>query len=386
MEKVETELTPLLLSELKTLAIKSKLSRKAVNELIKMVTDNYKSALVEPGEAVGILAAQSVGEPGTQMTLRTFHYAGVKERNVTLGLPRLIEIVDARKKLSTPVMSVYLKKEYNNQEKAADIARKLIYTTISDVSSEIYIDPLKAAIVLKPNETSMKIRGINKDNFKSLSKLVRSTVDIGDDSIILKPQESQDLRKWLGKLSSYRIKGIKGIKRALVTNENGEWMINTDGSNLSKVLIIPGVDASRTITNDVYEIANTLGIEAARNSSIREAVSVLDEQGLDVDIRHVMLIADTMTSGGQVLQIGRHGVSGKKNSIIARAAFETTVPTLVEAAARGTSDNFSGVAESVIVGQNVPVGTGTIELYMGFPKNASDEKIDANNSITQEEG
>jgi DNA-directed RNA polymerase beta' subunit len=127
---------------------------------------------------------------------------------------------------------------------------------------------------------------------------------------------------------------------------------------------IPGIDISRTTTNNVHEIAETLGIEAARNKLIQEAQGVLDEQGLDVDIRHVMIVADIMTLTGEVYQIGRHGVSGKKSSVIARAAFEITVPTLVEAAAKGTVDMFKGVTESVIVGQNIPVGTGIIEIYM----------------------
>ena len=148
-------------------------------------------------------------------------------------------------------------------------------------------------------------------------------------------------------------------------------MINTDGSNLPKVIRIPGVDTSRIRTNDVHEVAETLGIEAARNMLIYEAKGVLEEQGLDVDIRHVMLVADIMTLTGEVFQIGRHGVSGKKSSVLARAAFEITVPTLVEAAARGTVDMFKGVTESVIVGQNIPVGTGVTEIYMTHGKGAA---------------
>jgi len=378
IEKVEKELTPLLISEIYKTTKNTKLSKEAFDTLLELVVKNYKAALVEPGEAVGIIAAQSVGEPGTQMTLRTFHYAGVKERNVTLGLPRLIEIVDARRKLSTPIMSIYLEKEYNDSEKATNIAKELVYTTIEDISSTTYIDPFNSTIVAKLNPDIIASRGITREDLENISKIKDSDVEVADNLLVLTQNSAQDVRKILAKFKSLRVKGIKGINRALITNENGEWLITTDGSNLSKVLKVTGVDKSRTITNDVYEIADTLGIEAARNIIINEAINVLEEQGLDVDVRHVMLVADTMTSMGEVLQIGRHGISGKKTSVIAKAAFETTVPTLVEAAARGLSDEFKGVAESVIVGQNVPVGTGAIEIYMGFAKNAAVE--DGSNS------
>ena len=169
----------------------------------------------------------------------------------------------------------------------------------------------------------------------------------------------------LEKVTGFHVKGVPDIKRVLVTQEeNGEWVIRTDGSNLSKVLEIPGVDTSRTTTNNVHEIAKTLGIEAARNALINEAKGVLEEQGLDVDVRHVMLVADMMASTGEVQQIGRHGISGKKSSVLARAAFEITVPNIVEAAVKGESDPLAGVTENVIVGQSIPIGTGLVELYM----------------------
>ena len=157
----------------------------------------------------------------------------------------------------------------------------------------------------------------------------------------------------------------------LVTEESGEWVIRTDGSNLSKVLEVVGVDTSRTSTNNIHEIAKTLGVEASRNALVNEAKGVLEDQGLDVDVRHVMLVADMMTTTGDVQQIGRHGISGKKASVLARAAFEITVPNIVEAAVKGESDPLAGVTENVIVGQSIPIGTGLVELYMStFDKQA----------------
>ncbi|RLI11533.1 DNA-directed RNA polymerase subunit A'', partial [Candidatus Bathyarchaeota archaeon] len=151
-------------------------------------------------------------------------------------------------------------------------------------------------------------------------------------------------------------------------------VIRTDGSNLSKVLEVPGVDTSRTTPNNVNEIAKTSGIEAARNALINEAKGVLEEQGLDVDVRHVMLVADIMTSTGEVQQIGRHGVSGKKSSVLARAAFEITVPNIVEASVKGEKDPLEGVTENVIVGQSIPIGTGLVELYMSTSKLKREKK------------
>jgi len=132
-------------------------------------------------------------------------------------------------------------------------------------------------------------------------------------------------------------------------------------------LDIEGIDPTRTVTNHIHEIAKTLGIEAARNVIIKEAMGVLEEQGLDVDIRHVMLVADIMTVTGEVRQIGRHGISGEKSSVLARAAFEITVPNIVEASIKGESDPLKGVTENVIVGQSIPIGTGLVDLYMSAP-------------------
>ena len=146
--------------------------------------------------------------------------------------------------------------------------------------------------------------------------------------------------------------------------DDEEYIIKTAGSNLKEVFKIKGVDVTRIITNNVFEIASVLGIEAARNALIEETLATLEEQGLDVDIRHIMLMADIMTSTGDVRQIGRHGISGKKSSVLARAAFEITVPNLVDAAIRGESDPLKGVTENVIVGQSIPIGTGLVDLYM----------------------
>ena len=365
LKSVKNQLTPMLMDQLKQSLGKAGLTSKGVKKAVTLTAEQYKKALMEPGEAVGIVAAQSIGEPGTQMTLRTFHYAGVKEQNVTLGLPRLIEIVDARRIPSTPIMTIYLTEKYRkNKELTVEIARNIIYTGLETIASAIYEDPVREEIVVELNRSMMEDRAITIDYLKNQLEVPNATFELKGDIIQIVPTKVENLKKLLGKVPGLYVKGVPDIKRVLVTEERGEWVIRTDGSNLAKVLQVTGVDTSRTTTNNVHEIAKTLGIEAARNALANEAKGVLEDQGLDVDVRHVLLVADMMTSTGEVQQIGRHGISGKKASVLARAAFEITVPNIVEAAVKGESDPLEGVTENVIVGQSIPIGTGLVELYM----------------------
>ena len=350
---------------------KYQLSETEIETVIKEVIQGYKKALVEAGEAVGIVAAQSVGEPGTQMTLRTFHYAGVAELNVTLGLPRLIEIVDARKNPSTPTMTIYLDEEHSNEEKKAkEVAKKLEMITVERVASNVEIDIATYQINIKLDEKLLKDREVT---FEEVAEKVRGKM--GKEKVQATPEKSMitidlegktfgEMQKLLEKIEKIHVKGVKDINRIVIQKDlnKGEWVLHTEGTNLPEVLRTPGVDYTRTTTNNIHEIASTLGIEAARNAIMREAMHVLEEQGLNVDIRHIMLIADLMTYTGEIRQIGRHGISGEKESVLARAGFEVTVKHLLEASIAGHIDELKGITENVIVGQIVPVGTGTVEL------------------------
>ena len=145
--------------------------------------------------------------------------------------------------------------------------------------------------------------------------------------------------------------------------ETGEYYISTIGSNLSKVSEYAGVDRGRTYTNNITEIHDYLGIEAARQAIINEMLLTLEGAGLDVDVRHLLMVADVMTSEGEVRAIGRHGVSGTKHSILARSAFEVTVTHLLRAGIIGERDELRGVTENIIVGQPVSLGTGSVDLF-----------------------
>jgi len=262
-------------------------------------------------------------------------------------------------------MTIYLDAVRRKSEAAAvKLAREIVYTTLENLAQRIYEDPVKEEVVVELSKTMMEDREVTIDEITDALKVQNCTVRAKTNSLHLAPKKVEQLKKLLTKAPSFHVKGVAGIKRVLVSEEHGEWVIRTDGSNLSKVLEIIGIDTSRTTTNNVHEIAKTIGIEAARNALTNEAKGVLEDQGLDVDVRHVMLVSDMMTSTGEVQQIGRHGISGKKSSVLARAAFEITVPNIVEAAVKGESDPLAGVTENVIVGQSIPIGTGLVELYM----------------------
>ncbi len=369
-EKLEANaevLTPSLVNELETNLVSAKLSKLGVDTAIDTVVRNYDFSLVEPGEAVGTIAAQSIGEPGTQMTLRTFHYAGVAELNVTLGLPRLIEIVDARRQPSTPVMNIYLdSKHRRSQKKTREVAEKLTYTVIDDVVEMVNVDLREDAIKVTLAQELMENLNVDISDVENALPMKFNKIDDNTFLVSLEEEKTKDPDKLIKQIIESPIRGVPEIKRVLTTFENGEWVIRTDGSNLEGVLNTEGVDPTRTTTNDIHEIASILGIQAARNALIKEAHAVLEEQGLDVDIRHVMLVSDIMTNTGNIQQIGRHGISGKKSSVLARAAFELTIQHLVNAAIKGETDPLKGVIENIIVGQSMPLGTGSVELFMSM--------------------
>ena len=352
---------------------KDKTLKSKVNKIVEKVIAEYTKNLIDPTEACGMVGAQSIGEPGTQMTMRTFHYAGVAEINVTLGLPRLIEIVDARSIPSTPMMTIYLQDEYKvNTDLAKEIANKIEITRLTDVA-DIEMDLINIVINIKPNKKTMEKKGLTIDEMLEGVQSVRKTdaeIEKKDTiKITLDEPGYMKLQNVNETLKKLKIKGIDGIKRVIIRNEPNEgYVIYSEGSNLTEVLKIEGVDPYRTATNDIHAVARELGIEAARNMIIQEAHNTLSEQGLNVDLRHIMLVADVMTADGTVRAIGRHGVSGEKSSVLSRAAFEITVNHLLLASQRGEADTLNGVAENIIVGQPVNLGTGAVKLVMKLGK------------------
>ena len=364
----DKSLSPHIMDDIITRVIENKKLKTKLKDIISKALTEYEKNFIDPAEACGIIAAQSIGEPGTQMTMRTFHYAGVAEINVTLGLPRLIEIVDARSIPSTPMMNIYLQDKYRlNADLAKDVANQIEITKLNDVA-DIETDLTNLTIHIKPDTKTMKMKGSKIDDLlESIKKIKKIDAKIEKKKIKI-TLDDPSYKKLLNVnelLKDLKVKGIDGIKRIIIRKEPEEgYVIYSEGSNLDKVLKIEGVDPYRTTTNDIQAVGRVLGIEAARNIIIQEAYNTLMEQGLNVDKRHIMLVSDVMTSNGTIKAIGRHGVSGEKSSVLSRAAFEITVNHLLDASRRGESDGLGGVAENIIVGQPVNLGTGAVELVM----------------------
>ena len=316
------------------------------------------------------------------MTMRTFHYAGVAEINVTLGLPRLIEIMDARKEPSTPTMTIYLEPDFgNDRDRAREVSWKIEAAPLHEFG-DITTDIENMQVVVSVNVKVCEKRKIPVQEIMEIApKKIRDRrhyrefeheIDEENARIIFTPKDAesyQNLFQLAEHVRNVIVQGIDDIERVVVRKETGEYILYTEGSNLKDVFEVIGVDTTRTRTNNISEIASVLGIEAARNAIIYEALSTLGEQGILVDVRHIMLVADMMCMDGEVKQIGRHGIAGEKESVLSRAAFEVTVNHLLDAAVANEIDELSGVTENVIVGQPIQLGTGDVKLIAVKPKN-----------------
>lgn len=370
VKKKKAKFPPSYINEIAEVYLRRELSSDELSKLILKVKRAYDRAKVEAGEAVGTIAAQSVGEPGTQMTMRTFHYAGVAELNVTLGLPRLIEIVDARRKISTPTMSIYFEQEHMDsiedpEEYVRKIANTIGKSTINDILKDFNINFIESKVEAELDEDKISQKRLDiKEIIEKVEKHFKKIV-INNNVITFEPAKGgiRELRLLADKVRDFQISGIKNIGKVVI-RKGEEWTIHTEGSNLGAILKMDGIDNIRTTTNDIHEIETVLGVEAARNAIINEAQRTMEEQGLSVDVRHIMLVADMMTSDGIVKSIGRHGISGEKSSVLARAAFEETGKHLLRASIRGEIDDLTGIIENIIIGQPIPLGSGSVGVVM----------------------
>ena len=349
------------------------------DEVIQATVAEYRETRVDPLDPVGTVSAQSIGEPGTQMTMNTFHYAGVAEIDVTQGLPRLIELVDARKEPDTPMMTVHLDEEYAaDREKAHEVVWNIEATKIlqlGDVSTNVADMVVQVAL----NEETLMERWPTAEDPVAVAEEIAETIEaeLGVETtqrdlvVQFGPEQPsyRDLLQLVEELREIVFKGIEEVSRVVIrkeeTEDGEEFVLYTEGSAFGDALDIEGVDASRTTCNNIHEIYRNLGVEAAREAIIEETMNTLEEQGLDdVNIRHLMLVADIMTNEGTIESIGRHGISGSKDSVLARAAFEVTVSHLLDAAIHGEVDDLNGVTENVIVGKPIKLGTGDVDLRM----------------------
>lgn len=365
IEQYENKIPLPLLKEFEKEIKNYKATKAQEEEILKRLLDEYENAKISPGESIGIITAESFGEPTTQMVLNTFHFAGVAELNIALGLPRFIEILDARKTIATPMMEIYLKKDYRADDKAVrKIATSIKETLLNVAVEEFSINVSKLQIDITPSRKNMKDLGITDKHIMDRIQTTFKSYSVKQSPegiITVKPAAEmalKDLYKVKEKLKTIYIKGVPGVSQVLPVKRGNEYVVLTAGSNLKDVLKVEEVDETRTISNNIFEIQDVLGIEAARNAIITELTRVIRDQGIDVDERHVMLVSDLMTSRGDIQGVTRSGVAAEKESVLARASFETPIKHLIRAAIVGEEDYLNSVIENVMLNQPVPLGTG----------------------------
>ncbi|MBI2103100.1 DNA-directed RNA polymerase subunit A'' [Candidatus Woesearchaeota archaeon] len=344
--KLYEDRLPIILVQEVLESIPAGISKEKLTSIFDQLLESYQKARVNAGECVGLVSAESIGEPGTQMTLNTFHLAGVAEMNVTTGLPRIIEIFDARKEIKTPMIEIYLKPPHNQLDHIKKFAAKIKETLMGDLVSEYALDIFNQNDLIKLMKT--KLKGFAVENTANTITLTHKG----------KPEELKAIYNLKEKIRAVKVRGLKGIKQVLPVKRDEEYIVLTSGTNLKDVLDLPEVDGSRTFSNDVHETFEVLGVEAARQLIINEVFKVIEEQGLNIDIRHIMLVADIMCVSGTMKGITRYGVVSEKASVLARASFETPIKHIINAALEGEIDHLTSVVENVMINQPVPLGTG----------------------------
>lgn len=332
-----------------------------IKEILQNVKVDYENSLISPNEAIGVIAAQSVGAEATQMTLNTFHFAGVASQSVE-GLPRLIEILDAKKNLSGPMMRLYLNKKDNTEKTVKLVADKIKETRLVDFTLNVDVDLEEKLVTVDLDSKILKKFNIDLDSIISyIDKKIRKATSIDGNILKVKGTPAATLKDLIGikelALSSI-IHGIKGIKDLSIIEENNEYVIITQGVALKQILNIPEIDPFRVYSNDVVENCSIFGVEAARATIIKELEEVVKSQGLSINERHVLLIADIMTLTGEIKGMTRYGIVADKLNVLTRASFETPLKHLSKGALMNESNKLSSITENVMTNQIVHVGTG----------------------------
>ncbi len=381
---------PLIKREFKEYAEKHRLSPQDQERMLAIVDAVYNKSTYDPEEPIGVVTAQSLSEPATQMTMRTYHFAGTAGIQVTLGLPRMIEIFDARKEPRTPTMTIHIDSDHQTIEQVKKIAEQIKEVKLKDIVVSNVIDLTDMWVKCRLDPVKVKEFEIDAAALPKRIKLRGADASYEGGQIMLKSKnlDIRALYKMKYQLLETHIKGIKGVSQVVVSKEEDEWIISTLGSNLKQVFEIEGVDYARSFCNNMFEMYDVLGIEAARTAIINQAQFTMEEQGLGVDVRYIMLLADLMTVDGEIKAIGRYGISGQKASVLVRASFEETKKHLVAASVRGEKDQLKGAIENIILNQLAPIGTGAFDLVGRIPEGVvvPEEEIEGKKAVKPPSG
>ncbi len=409
----------------KRMIMKERFTKKAFDTLCEvLITKNWQSWVV-PGEQVGILAAQSIGEPSTQMVLNTFHLAGVASKsNVTGGLPRLKELLKVTQNPKATSLTIYLKDEYRaNKDKAREVSQELELTILKDItkSCAIYYDPNDQESVLEEDRELLRfyqmfeegqgeVEGMDKnpwllrlefDREKMFNKNI-TMYDVAftlrnrfnDVNLIYTDYNAQkqvmrirvtgidsldsvaDLKKFQTKLlNGVILRGSVGLKSvsfrkdvSRVEEMDGayksveQYVLDTDGSNFLEVMNHPAVNGNKVYSTNVHDLYEQLGMEAARAGLLRELKTVFEEVG--VGIRHLGLMVDVMTRNGRLMSMDRYGINKRDIGPLAKASFEETEKILLRASLFGEVDPINGVSANIMTGQPIRGGTAFSQVLL----------------------
>ena len=437
----------------KDLLVVKRFNRAALTLLLDTITLDYKRAIVAPGEMVGMIAGQSIGEVSTQMTLNTFHFAGVASKsNVTRGVPRIEEILSLSSDIKNPSLSIYLKPEDERQkDKAHTIMYMLEHTRLEDVvkSIEVCFDPddlntlinedkdtieqyrafenmvtecsegslqtdenekskwiirmvMDPEVMLEKNITMDDVNFTLKNCFDEQIQCVYS--DFNSDKLIFRIRMNEVLKSSGGRggqkkakvnpldqsdqiyllknfqdqlLQNVVLRGTKGINKVVLrkiidnmVEQNGVykkqeiWVLDTIGTNLLDVLGLDFIDNKRTVSNDIVEIYNVLGIEAARQAIYNELVEVVEFDGTYINFHNYSVLVDRMTYTEKLISIFRHGINNDNIGPIAKASFEETPEMFLRAARHAELDTMRGISANVMCGQEGLFGTAAFQVVL----------------------
>ncbi|ETO27940.1 hypothetical protein RFI_09193 [Reticulomyxa filosa] len=375
---------------------------------IRRCFDKYLSCIMEPGSAAGAMAATSMGEPATQMTLKTFHFAGVASMNITQGVPRIKEIINATSNMKTPIIRCKLEQEFSESE-AKRVKGLIDITTLGSICSSIHqvLTPTRYYIEIELDSQLIQrlrlgmsistiVRTLRESKKKLLKKLALKGISSSDivinkkknstniirifppDNAHLKDaQQSLILHHLCLSVQDVVMCGLPSIRRAVIKKEKVEkdeknpykYELLIEGTGLLEVLSTPGIDFTKSKCNNIMEVCEVLGIEAACRVIEEELFATYKSHGLSVDSRHLMLVSDVMTNTGRVLGFTRHGLGKEGASVLARASFEDTLKHLFAAAVFNESNRVKGISDSIIVGKPIPIGTGCCTILRDVDKN-----------------
>ncbi|ETW84605.1 hypothetical protein HETIRDRAFT_473329 [Heterobasidion irregulare TC 32-1] len=377
---------------------KAKVTEDQLLAFLNICWTKYVKAKIEPGSTVGAVGAQSIGEPGTQMTLKTFHFAGVASMNVTLGVPRIKEIINAAKVISTPIISCKLVTA-DSEPSARIVKGRLEKTHLGDIASvleEAWAPEYTYIGVIIDMTSIQKLQlELTLDDIK-WAIVAAKRLKIKQESITIIPRKNrlriyvdgQDkyyrLRELKRVLPDVVVKGVPTIARAVINvkekddarGKKGDKELLVEGYGLQKAMVTEGIIGEQTSSNHVIEVAQVLGIEAARRTIINEIQYTMESHSMSIDPRHVMLLGDVMSYKGEVLGITRFGVAKMKDSVLMLASFEKTTDHLFDASAYGKTDSIAGVSESIIMGNPAAnCGTSMPALYSPAPTISKPRKL-----------